>query len=518
MARALGWLLLLLFCSRAQSFLWRQTRGASSSKEKLPPEGWFRQKLDHFSKNDSRLWQQRYLINDAFYKPGGPVFLMIEGSTTADINGISVMNTWVMYAERLGALCLLLEHRFYGHSQPTGDLSTASLRYLSSRQALADVVNFRTEIAKKTGLTKNKWVVFGGSYGGSLAVWLRIKHPNLFAAAVGSSAPIIAKTNFYEYFEGVQWSLDTHNSECLEAVKEAFDKVVKMLKRRKYYSKLKSDFMLCKKFKFDSVMDRAFLLERLLMLIGTTVQYNINSKNNEVGIVISTFKDMDPDPQRGQGNQVLIRIDDFCDIMTNSSVGSPYYRFVRVIHSELKEEYSAWLAASYNDKLTKFSDSSIDDDNSTKGEVLSGENEELQNNQNYERQWYYQCCTEFGFFPTTDSKNQPFTGLPLSYYVQQCSDFFGRAFSNYSVNMGVMSTNEYYDGFNVRGSKIIFSNGSFDPWHILGITKDISEDLPAVFIKGEGHCSDLFEPMDTDSAELIQAREKIFNILQKWLK
>ncbi|XP_023595883.1 putative serine protease K12H4.7, partial [Trichechus manatus latirostris] len=123
------------------------------------------------------------------------------------------------------------------------DLSTASLRYLSSRQALADIVNFQTEAAKTMGLTTNKWVVFGCSYGGSLAVWSRIKHPDLFAAAVGSSAPMLAKANFYEYFEGVQRSLDTHNSECLKAVKEAFDQVVKMLKRRKYYSKLKSDFM-----------------------------------------------------------------------------------------------------------------------------------------------------------------------------------------------------------------------------------------------------------------------------------
>ncbi|KAM9249324.1 putative serine protease K12H4.7 [Dugong dugon] len=440
MARALGWLLLLLFCSCAQSFLWRQTRGASSSKEKLLTEGWFRQKLDHFSKNDSRLWQQRYFINDAFYIPGGPVFLMTEGSRTADISGVSETNTWVMYAERLGALCLLLEHRFYGHSQPTGDLSTASLRYLSSRQALADVVNFRTEIAQKMGLTKNKWVVFGGSYGGSLAVWSRIKHPKLFAAAVGSSAPIIAKTNFYEYFEGVQRSLDTHNSECLEAVKEAFNKVVKMLKRRKYYSKLKSDFMLRKKIKFSSVMDRTFLLERLLMLIGTTVQYNINSKNDEVGIVISTFKDMDPDPQRGQ-----------------------------VAGLQSHSQYKA----------------------KQRGETV------------------LDCFADNGRIV--------FSWKNL-YYVQECSDFYGLEFSNYSLNMGVMSTNEYYDGFNVTGSKIIFSNGSFDPWHILGITKDISKDLPAVFIKGEGHCTDLFETMDTDSAELIQAREKIFNILQKWLK
>lgn len=29
------------------------------------------------------------------------------------------------------------------------------------------------------------------------------------------------------------------------------------------------------------------------------------------------------------------------------------------------------------------------------------------------RQWVYQTCTEFGFYQSTDSPNQPFTGFPL---------------------------------------------------------------------------------------------------------
>ncbi|XP_023586976.1 putative serine protease K12H4.7 [Trichechus manatus latirostris] len=406
------------------------------------------------------------------------------------------------------------------------DLSTASLHYLSSRQAVADIANFRTKVAKKMGLTRNKWVLFGCSYGGSLAVWSRIKHPDLFAAAVGSSAPMLAKVNFYEYLEGIQRSLCTYNSECLEAVKEAYNQVVEMLKLPKYYSKLESDFMLCKNFKFNSVMDTTFLLERLILPVAANVQNNRNKRNNKVGIVISAFRDMDPDPQRGEvtglhlysdnrlkldledfymlygeGNQVLIRIDDLCDTMTNTSLGSPYYRFLKITHSVIKEAFLPCLAANYDDKLKTLSDSSINKHNPTQG-----------------RQWFYQSCTEFGFFKTTDSKNQPFTGVPLSYFVKLCSDVFGPEFNYDSLKTSVMSTNAYYGGFNVRGSKIIFLNSSFDPWHTLGITKDISKDLPAVFIKGEGHCSEMFKQKDTDSAELIQAREKIFHILQKWLK
>uniref|UniRef100_G3UK74 Serine protease 16 n=1 Tax=Loxodonta africana TaxID=9785 RepID=G3UK74_LOXAF len=442
----------------------------------------FRQKLDHFSKSSSPSWTQRYFINDAFYKPRGPVFLMISGSWTVCESWLSINNTWVSYAERLGALFLLLEHRFYGHSQPTGDLSTASLQYLSSRQALADIVNFRTKIAKKMRLTRNKWVAFGCSYGGSLAVWSRIKHPDLFAAAVGSSAPIQAKANFYEYLEVVQRSLATHNNKCFRRVKEAFNEVVKMLKVPEYYSKLESDFMLCKPLKLYSEMDKAYFLENLIFPVETAVQHNKNKKNDK-------------------GEQVSFSMDELCNTMANTSLGSPYYRYIRIIHLIFMHEYSSCFAAHYNEKLEVFLDSSIDRHNPTTV-----------------RQYFYQCCTEFGFFHTTDSKNQPFTGLPLSYFVQQCSDFFGPNFNYDSLNTGVMSTNEYYGGFNVTGSKIIFPNGSFDPWHPLGITKNISEDLLAVFIEGAVHCADVYEQKDTDSAELIQAREKIFQILQKWLK
>ena len=38
----------------------------------------------------------------------------------------------VEMAKTRGALVLALEHRFYGPSQPTGDLAVASLRFLSS--------------------------------------------------------------------------------------------------------------------------------------------------------------------------------------------------------------------------------------------------------------------------------------------------------------------------------------------------------------------------------------------------
>uniref|UniRef100_G3UHL7 Serine protease 16 n=1 Tax=Loxodonta africana TaxID=9785 RepID=G3UHL7_LOXAF len=393
----------------------------------------------------------RYFINDAFYKPGGPVFLMIGGMETAKRNWISRNLPFIAYAERLHALCLVLEHRFYGHSQPTGDLSTASLRYIRNHQVLGDIVNFRIKIAKLMGLTKNKWVAFGEFYGGSLAVWSRIKYPDLFAAAVGSSAPVKVKINFDEYFEGVQTSLDASNIKCSRAVQRALLEVIRMLKSPKSYSILKSDFMLCETPQNKSSQHIPFVLENLMSFLIPIVQYN-KKRKSVMGVV---------------SNNNILSIDDFCDKMTETPLSSPYHRYARIVRNNIRNRNLSCLDANYNHRLRRLSETSLD-----KGNVDQA------------RQRLYQCCTEFGFFQSTDSRYQPFSELPIRYFLDKCSDLFGSEYSFSSLRQSAEALNSYYGGFNVNGSKIIFSSGSLDPWNALGITRDISKNLRAVLIEG----------------------------------
>ena len=81
------------------------------------------------------------------------------------------------------------------------DLSVKNLVYLSSEQALADIAYFIEGMHKTHNLPKNaKWIVFGGSYAGSLAAWMRLKYPHLVHGAMSASGPLLAKIDFQGNF------------------------------------------------------------------------------------------------------------------------------------------------------------------------------------------------------------------------------------------------------------------------------------------------------------------------------
>ena len=98
-----------------------------------------------------------------------------------------------------------------------------------------------------------------------------------------------------------------------------------------------------------------------------------------------------------------------------------------------------------------------------------------------------------------------------------CQKVFG--LSPEDVQNRIKKTNEFYGGKNIpkNVTNIVFPNGSVDPWHALGITEDVSSDLPAVFINGTAHCANMYPSNKYDRSELTKARGKISDIVGKWL-
>lgn len=89
-------------------------------------------------------------------------------------------------SKEFNALVVFAEHRYYGTSLPYESKSyddKQKLGYLTSQQALADYVDLvkylRDNASKQTGGKNhpNPVITFGGSYGGMLAAWMRMKYP-----------------------------------------------------------------------------------------------------------------------------------------------------------------------------------------------------------------------------------------------------------------------------------------------------------------------------------------------------
>jgi len=168
---------------------------------------WFSQRLDHFTSQDRRVFQQRYYaFLDYFKDPNSPIFLRICGEGTCS----GITNDYnVVLAKKFGAAIVTLEHRYYGESSPFEDLTSENLKYLSSNQALFDLAAFRKffqdGINRKFNRTEgdNPWIVFGVSYPGALSAWFRLKFPHLVRGSLSSSGVVLAVYDYTAFDEQV---------------------------------------------------------------------------------------------------------------------------------------------------------------------------------------------------------------------------------------------------------------------------------------------------------------------------
>ncbi|XP_076137972.1 thymus-specific serine protease [Alosa pseudoharengus] len=440
------------------------------------------QELDHFDSNRKDKFPQRFFVNEKYWEePNGPVFLFIGGE--AAISEVDVLaGHHVDMAEEHGALIVALEHRFYGESMNPGGLDTEDLADLSSQQALADLVTFHHYISERYHLSdKNTWISFGGSYGGSLSAWLRGKFPHLVYGAVASSAPVEAKLDFSTYNKVVGLSLMDESvggsAKCVGDVWEAFAAVEAALMGGNE-TQVGKDFSCCDT--PSSLDDQIELLSSLGDLIATTVELN--------------------DIEGGMS------IEELCTLMTNQSEQyeeetEAYDRLVNLMDIYRDVEDLPCLLSSHEDILDELRNTTKSMDGSS------------------ERQWYYQMCTEFGFFQTCEDAYCPFSRmLTLRSATELCTEVFDIPQDRLPGH--VAFTNLYYGGKDPENGRVLYVNGEIDPWHELSVTSNGTwkNRGRAIFIKGASHCADMQEEDKSDSASLREAREGIESHVAMWLK
>merc|ERR1711892_299475 len=153
------------------------------------------QSLDHFNMGQAKgaTFTQRVCYYEGFVQSTAakdtPVLFYTGNESPVDIYVNSTGLMWTL-GEKLGALLVFAEHRYFGESMPTLKGVPYCLSYLTSAQALADYAVLVTNIKRRYELPNAAVVAFGGSYGGMLSAWMRFKYPNIIDGAIAASAPI----------------------------------------------------------------------------------------------------------------------------------------------------------------------------------------------------------------------------------------------------------------------------------------------------------------------------------------
>jgi pimeloyl-ACP methyl ester carboxylesterase len=128
----------------------------------------------------------RYLVNDQYYnESSGPILFYAgnEGDIWNFYNNSGFLTETL--AKELQAKVVFGEHRYYGTSQPfiTAEASFADVehrRFLSIEQVMWDFIELIKFIKDENDMQDRAVIAFGGSYGGMLAAWLRMKYPQHF--------------------------------------------------------------------------------------------------------------------------------------------------------------------------------------------------------------------------------------------------------------------------------------------------------------------------------------------------
>ena len=157
--------------------------------------------LDHFRYTPQSRFHLRFAAYETFaVHHAAPVLFYCgnEGPLELFYNNSGAL---FEHAALLGARVLFVEHRYYGASLPFGNTSFTNdaLQWLTVEQALADYASCISSLPALlgcigTGIRRSAGrcdvVLFGGSYGGMLAAWHRLRYPFLSVGAIASGAPI----------------------------------------------------------------------------------------------------------------------------------------------------------------------------------------------------------------------------------------------------------------------------------------------------------------------------------------
>lgn len=456
-----------------------KNHGYSTDPKPQFKEKYFPQIMDHFNFNSmgNGTYEQRYLITDEYWKRGsGPIFFYTGNE--GDIWEFALNSGFITeLAAQQRALVIFAEHRYYGKSLPFGQdsFNIPEVGLLTVEQALADYAIMITELKQQLGASACPVIVFGGSYGGMLSVYMRLRYPNIVAGALAASAPILSTAGMGEskqFFQDVTSDFENYAPECRDAVRGAFQKL-QDLAQIEDYGRIQSAFSLCKTpssykdiHQLNGLLRNAFTLMAMLDYPYST-HFMGSMPANPVKVACDTMLG---------GADLLHALKDTAGIVYNST-GDLTCFDLYTLYVECADPTGCGLG--FNSLA-----------------------------------WDYQACTEIEMCFESNNVSDMFPLMPFTekQREQYCSKRWGVI-----PRPGWLKTQFWGDALSTA-SNIIFSNGDLDPWANGGVRKSLSSSLIAINISEGAHHLDLREANDADPASVIKARKMESDTIAQWVK
>ncbi|KAJ6263847.1 hypothetical protein Dda_2419 [Drechslerella dactyloides] len=441
--------------------------------------------LDHFGQSPgAQTFRNRYYVQDAYYKPGGPVIFHDVGESSAENYAVGMSDEQdfsVSIAKRFNGLLIVFEHRFYGESAPhtsvARDLYSASpagltnfYKFLTIEQALEDVVVFASNFTYKfqdfpaQQLTPDKapWVFIGVSYAGARGAWLAKRNPGLFKATLSSSAPIQLKVDFWEYFTAVEDALAINHKNCSADLHAAADWLSQAWLNR--------DPSLLDQF-IEAVYQKGWLdiLQQQSGFYGpeTIWDARLDFMRDAAWTPFANFQ------YYGISESTLGR---FCEIMETAydPNGTPEGVFATETIERAAAAYAKAIAST-----SAFSYYAASRQNNKKRQTLSTTDGTLDSSLD-DYSWLWQVCSEFGAFQVANM-SRPENLVPsfinVTAQIDQCLGLFGESEQVNSAGPNVDAINQKYQGWYLELPNTLWTNGQFDPWRALSVDSE-NDDAP----------------------------------------
>ncbi|KAF5473524.1 hypothetical protein F2P56_010128 [Juglans regia] len=450
-----------------------------ATKNQLYQTKYFTQILDHFNFNPQsyHTFQQRYLINDSYWggaHKNAPIF--VYTGNEGDIEWFA-QNTGFLFetAPDFKALLVFIEHRFYGKSMPFGGnkdiayTNASTLGYLSSTQALADYATLITDLKKNLTATESPVIVFGGSYGGMLAAWFRLKYPHITIGALASSSPILHFLNVtspYSFNNIVSHDFRSESESCYKVIKGSWQQIEDRANQQGGLDVLRKSFRICKK--VDIVYLESWLLTALTYTAMTDYPTPSNFLNPLPAYPVKQMCKAIDDPSTG--NDTFAKLYGAANIYYNSSGSATCF--------------------------------DLEDNSDPHG--LSG--------------WSWQACTEM-IMPTGGNTEESI--FPASEWLYENRASYCKNMFEIEPRPNWITTEfggkDIYRALKRFGSNIIFFNGLRDPWSGGGVLKNISKSIVAIVANEGAHHVDLRFSSKEDPEWLKDVRKQEVNIIKTWI-